>query len=540
MNNGPEKPNHPAEHPADDGAAPPPLGQRLHAGGRSGSWLSPQEKLTDQEIQTGLSWILRDGIASQAMVTLTSGAFLIAFALQLGASNLVIGLLAAIGPLAQLMQLPAIYVIELLRNRRRIVVVSACVSRLCWLFIGLIPFLFPVRPALGLLLGALVVNAAAGAVSGCGWNSWMHDMVPQKILGRFFSRRMQIAVAIGTVLSLAAAGYLDWWQTRLPGHALQGYSLLFVFGFVAGLIGIWFICRIPEPRMVAHLRAPALGELILRPFHDENFRKVMVFMASWSFAVNLASPFFLVYMLKRLGMSMTFVIGITVLSQAVHVVFLKIWGRFTDRFSNKSVLALCCPLFLLSILAFTFTTLPEKYFLTVPLLVGIYIVMGFSNAGVMLATGNIGLKLAPPGQATAYLATYTMVTSLASGIAPILGGIFADFFTLRQITWTIQYSSPSGVISLPALNLTQWDFFFAIAFLIGFYALHRLAMVREVGEVEEKVILQELATEIKLQIRTISTIVGLRQMIVFPVVFLHRLVRKKGNKPHGKKPPAQG
>jgi len=47
---------------------------------------------------------IKDGVASQAMGVLTGGAFLIAFAIKLGASNFVIGLLAAIGPLSQLLQ----------------------------------------------------------------------------------------------------------------------------------------------------------------------------------------------------------------------------------------------------------------------------------------------------------------------------------------------------------------------------------------------------------------------------------------------------
>ena len=137
------------------------------------------------------------------MVTFTSGVFLIAYALQLGASNFVIGLLAAIGPLAQLMQLPAIYVVERFRNRRAIVVLMASISRLCWLFIGLIPFLFSPQLGLGLLLSALIINSTTGAVSDCGWNSWMRDMIPQDILGRFFSRRMQIAVGIYALHRLA-------------------------------------------------------------------------------------------------------------------------------------------------------------------------------------------------------------------------------------------------------------------------------------------------------------------------------------------------
>jgi ureidoglycolate hydrolase len=63
-----------------------------------------KDTLTNQEIESGLKSVIKDGLASQTMVPLTGGVFLVAFALKLGASNLVIGLLAAIPPLTQLMK----------------------------------------------------------------------------------------------------------------------------------------------------------------------------------------------------------------------------------------------------------------------------------------------------------------------------------------------------------------------------------------------------------------------------------------------------
>ena len=77
-----------------------------------------KEQLSEQEVKWGLGYVIKDGIASQSMGILTGGAFLVAFAIKLGASNLTIGLLAAIGPLSQLVQLPAIALVERVRNRR--------------------------------------------------------------------------------------------------------------------------------------------------------------------------------------------------------------------------------------------------------------------------------------------------------------------------------------------------------------------------------------------------------------------------------------
>jgi MFS family permease len=292
------------------------------------------------------------------------------------------------------------------------------------------------------------------------------------------------------------------------------------------------LAKTPEIRMPVVRDRLKIFKLISLPFKDENFRKLIAFMCSWNFAVNLAGPFFMVYMLKRLGLSMSFIIALSIVSQVMNFLFLRIWGRYTDRFSNKSVLAISGPLFIVSILAWTFTTMPEKYFLTIPLLIIIHIVMGLSSAGVSLASGNISLKLAPKGQATAYLATNTIVNSIAAGIAPILGGKFADFFAGRELAWTLNYRSPTGEFALTTLNLQQWDFFFAFAFLIGLYAIHRLAMVKEVGEVEEKIVVQELFNEVRTQVRILSSIEGVRQMVSFPLAIVRSITERI--KPNGK------
>ncbi len=489
-------------------------------------WFKPNESLTDEQVKTSLQYVLRDGIASQSMGILTGGAFLVAFAVKLGASNFVIGLLAAIGPLAQLLQLPSIFLVEKIRNRRLITVVTAGLSRLCWLVIALIPFLFGPAIGLGALLILLVAVSAFGAMAGCSWNSWMKDLIPENVIGSFFSKRMRISVGVGIVLSLLAAVYLDFWKKMLPARELEGYSILFLVGFAAGAVGLYFLAKTPEIKMPAVQGRVKIFRLLAQPFRDENFRKLIAFLASWNFAVNLAAPFFMVYMLKRLGLSMSFIIGLSIISQVLNFIFLKIWGRYTDRFSNKSVLAISGPLFILSILIWTFTTMPEKYFLTIPLLVVIHIVMGLASAGVSLASGNISLKLAPKGQATSYLATNAIVNSVAAGIAPILGGKFADIFAGRELAWTLKYTSPGKEFILPTLNLQQWDFFFVLAFIIGLYSLHRLAMIKEIGEVEEKVVAQELLSEVRTQVRTLSSVEGIKQMVEMPFTVVKNLTSR--------------
>jgi len=326
---------------------------------------------------------------------------------------------------------------------------------------------------------------------------------------------------------MIAGVYIDFWKRAFISYEAYGYSILFFLGFAAGMLGVYFISTIPEPKMVAEEKEGSLLKLLLRPFQDVNFRNLTLFSGWWSLAANLAAPFFTVYMLKRLELNMSLIIGLTVLSQLVYIAFLRIWGGFSDRFSNKSVLRVSGPLFLICILAWTFTTIPEKYFLTIPLLIAIHILMGVATAGVNLASGNIGLKLAPQGRATAFLASRNFVNSLAMGIAPILGRVLATFFAERELSWTLRWAGPNGGVAIQTLNFQQWDFFFFIAFLVELYSIHRLSIVKEFGEVEEGIVIHELVAEVRRNIGHISSVGGLRQMAQFPFSIMRMSVRHK-------------
>ena len=118
-------------------------------------------------------------MATSVMSTLTGSVFLVAFALTLGASELVIGLLATIPYLSNVIQIPTIYLVEKYRVRRSITMLAAATSRSFLLVIAIIPFVVPFTLALPLVLIALVLNSLLASMGGCTWNSWMHDLLPK-------------------------------------------------------------------------------------------------------------------------------------------------------------------------------------------------------------------------------------------------------------------------------------------------------------------------------------------------------------------------
>ena len=325
---------------------------------------------------------------------------------------------------------------------------------------------------------------------------------------------------------LLAAIFIDYWNGRASdGDAVLGYTIVLLAGALTlGLISPAFMSRMPEPlAQPPPATQPSLIQMLMTPFRDSNFRQLMNFLFFWGFALNLAVPFFAVYMLTRLGLPLGAVIAFATLSQATNVLFLRVWGPFADRFGNKTVLSLCASLYLLVILGWTFTTLPERYVLTIPLLIVLHIFAGIATSGATLTVGTLGLKLAPQNQATSYLAGASLATSMGAGLGPLAGGFFADYFSKRALAIDFTWTDPSRVLEFAAINLTGYDFLFAIAFLIGIITLNTLTTIREEGEVGREVALEELLAQSRGVSRAVSSVPGLRFVAQFPFSYLRHV-----------------
>ena len=488
----------------------------------------PQTILRRREVYLGLRWVLLDGLFAQGMETLVIGPFMVAYALQFGASNLLIGVLAAVPSLAQFAQIPGVYLVERFRRRKLITILGTALNRPALLMIAAAALLPWPELSLTVIIAAYFMRYSLGGMAATAWNSWMRDLVPQEILGRFFANRLTWMAAIATGVSLAAAAFVDYFGRQWPDQAVYGLSILFVAAFLSGCACVYCMTRVPEPAMEPSVGVSFFREVLPRPFRDSNFRKLLYFLGSWNFAVNLAAPFFTVYLLERLRYDLTIVVMLTVLSQISNIITLKTWGRITDRFTNKSVLSVAAPLLLVCIFAWTLTTLPEKHALTLPLLVLIHIFTGIATAGITLASGNIGLKLAPMGQGAAYLAASGLITNLAAAIAPIIGGMSVDFFTSKEFSLTLRWASESQLVAFNALSIRHWDFLFLAAVVIGIFSIHRLSLVTEGGEVGERLIVHELMMASRRSIRTFSTFAGLRTLGAVPLGIILKTKRKGG------------
>jgi predicted MFS family arabinose efflux permease len=180
--------------------------------------------------------------------------------------------------------------------------------------------------------------------------------------------------------------------------------------------------RVYEPPLREGDESQSFSRRLFLPFRDANFRRFLIFSLAWNFAVYFTAPFFAVYMFKSLKLSYTAVATYAVLSSAADLASAQLWGRLSDRETNKPILLFTSFFAALIPYGWLFTT-SESH-----LLLGfLHVEGGLFWAGIRLCTGNLVLKLAPASSRSIYFSTFNAVAGLMAVIAPILGGFALKF-----------------------------------------------------------------------------------------------------------------
>ncbi len=475
--------------------------------------LLPQKNISDSDLNKGIRALVLDGSCAQSMLVLTSGAFLTAFAVELGASNFIIAIIAAIGPLCQILQIPSIFLVEKYHYRKLIVFSCAVTARVLWIPLAFLPWFISPSKAIYVMLILILIMNLLGAPAACAWNSWIRSFVPEEMFSTIFAKRMAYAIGSGAVLSLIAGFLVD----RIKILCLlqtTPYSISFLLGTAFGIIGLLFIARIPEP--VRHIKSEGENKILKtlgKPFKNQQYKKLILFMGVWSFATNMALPFFVVYMIRYLNIDVFMIIILSVINQSTTFAFYGIWGRLSNKFSNKSCLAVSSTLFIISIGCWT---MAEEHILIIPFLIALHILMGIATAGFSLCSNNLMLKMSPKHDSTAYLAACSMTVGLSAAVAPIIAVLIEKILMPYQFTFTLKFISNGTPYYLNLLDYWKLDFIFLISCAVAIYALTILSKLKESGEKNTRQVYPELMFEIGQGLRSVSSVANLRILLKRP------------------------
>ncbi len=389
----------------------------------------------------GLRYFWFDGVfASLSDNILLS--FVSVFVLAYGATNGQIGLLNAIGNLFGVIALfPGAMHADRSPNRKRLVLwTGGGFSRAGILLIVLVPLVAP--GAQFAIWAVILVNAVRSFLNNYAnpaWTGIVADLVPPERRGRYFSYR-NVAMGITGMLALWGSGFLVPRLNGIGGLPYLGYQAVFFIALVFGVASTVSFGRIADPGPAsAPAKKSGWGHLLGALKHHPQFVAFLVGALVWNLSIQMAAPFFNVYIINGLGgtaETVGYTAGVmTIFGLAGSVVF----GRQADRRGSLSVVRVTGLLIpLLPALWALSTNLWQIYIFTA--------LAGFVWAGYNLANFNLLLELAPEEHRSRAVALYQVVVFASAVIGPAVGGVLVDLYSYRLVFATTSVGRLAGIL----------------------------------------------------------------------------------------------
>jgi hypothetical protein len=370
-------------------------------------------------------WALGNGLTSSTLV------IYLAMELKVPGIGLGISLILAAPQLAGLLRLAAPPLIGRLVERKRFCLGAYLLSAV--VLAGLPMVAAPGRltsPAMSLcaLVGLWCLYQLLEYLGTVALWSWLADLVPLRIRGRFLGRRERW-MAAGQAVGMAAGGVMVWQCRKLiPGLALwESYAVPACAGAVLMAIALLPLDQIPAAAFSRAARQGAALADMLAPLADRRLLGLLLFGCWLSFFNGLfetpQNPFY-----RALGLGVWVVLwlrtGLRVGQMAVGP-----WvGRMTDRLGNRAVM-IGSLLVLAQAPLFFFLASPQR-----PWWIAGASVMSIAWVGLNIGQPNLMLKLAPRQTNTPYIALWFSVTGLCYAASTVLGGLLFDRY--REVSFT--------------------------------------------------------------------------------------------------------
>jgi len=420
----------PSPRPQTSAARPPTRPRRKLPG-----WL----KATVAVFAAGIPWLdyrtssdVRDRNAHRLYADMlwtavfsAAAAFNGAFALRLGASNELIGLLTSAPPfVVALLTIPFSRLVERTSNHAWLIARSVFAHRAGYLLVALLPFVVVTGRAEA-FVAVIVVMTIPAALVNISFTSTFAEIVPEDRRATVVSVRAILASAVVMCLTPLFGHWLD-----LVGFPAN-YQALYLAGFVTSMLAVVALGRFEVPIRAARpatLARPGSGRsrgrfdlaATWRLFADETpFARIVIDTLAHGLGAWLVAPLYIIYYVKILHATDGWIGTFTALASLSAALGYYIWRRVITRWGEGWPLRV---------------TIPASGLF--PLLVGLSgnlnlilvfaVLNGLIQPGAAIAHFNTLLRVCPNDRRPTFLAVFTTIMNTGAFVAPLIGVALAS------------------------------------------------------------------------------------------------------------------
>jgi len=266
-----------------------------------------------------------------------------------------------------------------------------------------------------LLAGAILAFCSIRAIGSGGWLPWVHEIVPDDCRGPFFSAEAAI-VQFLNIFVILGQGFL---LRGDPG--LTQFLLVYAFGIVAGLVSLLWMSRIPGGAGNTDAQAVARGFGTYRnAFADKRFVRLVIFASAAYAGVTLYTAAQVMFLRDVLHVGPDAIMGVLALGSLGVVLSIHSWSNFTEHSGSGTTMRLTLIGFASAVLCFLLVR-PGAVWAPYAAAGLMVVAAAFSAAGFSAANRAM-LNFTHSDYRVAYGNLWSMGTSIALGISPIIAG----------------------------------------------------------------------------------------------------------------------
>lgn len=360
--------------------------------------------------------------------------YLTAFALAMGANNIIIGVLGALPWLASIVtQIPGAELVQHFA-RKNVIILFSITSQLFWLPLFGAPFLLH-EPIWTIIIFFLIIKLF-DTITEPSMTSLIADVVDEKDRGNFTSARFRI-LGLFSMVAMTLGGL---WLKQFPKESPTGFAIMFCFGALLGVVSSMLIKKVEEPQYADHTHHTIKEFFMLKG----PLARFVIFTVFFNFGFMLASPLIAVYMLKDLNISYTYYGIVSSFSVLAQILTSRYIGNLTDKFGDKPIAILGH--FGIGIVPILYLCINTS---NLWLLLPVQVISGIVWAAADISRFNLLLDLTEPTKRAMQIAEYNLYSNIPMIIAPILGGWMSEnvSFILAGIPFVFVLSAILRAIS---------------------------------------------------------------------------------------------
>ncbi len=372
-----------------------------------------RDDIKDEKIKKTMEYCLEEGAAYSVSVGAGNN-FITPYAIKFNATNMQISLLSSIPNIVNsILQMFTPKLMEK-HDRKKIVVTSVFIQASLWIPIIMLYFAKDYAPYL--LIFLVTLYTMMNSLISPAWRSWISDIIPEKIRGKFFGQRNRLMIVV-QIISMILVGFLL--DKTKSFNVFVGFAIAFFMAFLGRMTSGYLLTKHYEPKFVMSKKKYFSFFQFIRKAPKNNFGRFALFIGLITASVYIAAPFFAVYMLRNLSFSYTVYTIVNIFSYVGLALGMGFWGKISDEIGNKKVLEISS--YFISTYPFWWLISGNPIFLSI-----INLMSGFFWAGFNLSSFNYIFD-AVSRERRGICAAYTnSLTGIGIFIGSFVGGILSE------------------------------------------------------------------------------------------------------------------